>query len=123
MAEDADKTLEKIRALLARAVHPTTPSEEARTSAHLAVRLIVSNDFTIGANGHARSAPPPPPPPPPPEPKRSRSSGSSYAVLSSKYDGRCVACAKPYAVGDRITWRRGEGATHYACRAFWDDVD
>ena len=120
MSEDAEKTLAKIRALLARATHETTPAEEARTSAHLAARLIVSHGFKIGlSNGHA-----PPPPPPPEEPRpRARSSGGmkNYAVFTNKYRGRCVSCGAPYAIGDRIAWRRGEGTTHYTCREFWDD--
>ena len=124
MSEDAEKTLAKIRALLARATHETTPAEEARTSAHLAARLIVSHGFSVGAadhsNGHAKA-----PPPPPEEKPRARSSSreKNYAVFSSKYRGRCVSCAMPYAIGDRIAWRRGEGTTHYTCREFWDAAE
>ena len=133
MSEDAEKTLAKIRALLARATHETTPPEEARTSAHLAARLIVSHGFSIGAASHSNGyAQPPPPPSPEERPKRSSSREKNYAVFSSKYRGRCVSCGSPYAIGDRIAWRRGEGTTHwrrgegtthYTCREFWDRLD
>ena len=125
MSEDAEKTLAKIRALLARATHETTPPEEARTSAHLAAKLIVSHGFSVigivsHSNGYEK-----PPPTSAQEVKRSRSAAGmkNYAVFTSKYRGRCVSCGAPYAIGDRIAWRRGEGTTHYTCREFWDRLD
>jgi Protein of unknown function (DUF2786) len=49
--------LSKITALLARAAHATTPEEEARTSAHVAARLISQHGvkLTLNADGAAHT--------------------------------------------------------------------
>jgi hypothetical protein len=49
--------LAKINKLLARAAHPTTPEEEARSSAHIAAKLMAQHGvkLTLGADGEARA--------------------------------------------------------------------
>ena len=54
MAED---TLAKVRALLERAAHPSTPEEEARTSALIAAKLMKSSGLVV----QTPAAPAPPP--------------------------------------------------------------
>ena len=43
----------KFQALLARATHPATPVEEARTSAMILAKMIVASNWAPGANGSA----------------------------------------------------------------------
>lgn len=50
-------TLDKIRNLVARAAHPSTPVEEARTSAVIACRMIVDNDVDLRLPGAPQQAP------------------------------------------------------------------
>lgn len=50
-------------------------------------------------------------------------SPGDYVVITSEYKGSCIACSRRYRKGSRIAWKRGEGATHYGCRMFWDDPD
>lgn len=42
-------TIDKVRQLIALAAHPTTPTDEARTSAVIACRLIIENGFDVRA--------------------------------------------------------------------------
>jgi hypothetical protein len=42
---------DKIRHLLARAAHPSTPVEEARTCAHLAAKLMAEHGIEVGGGG------------------------------------------------------------------------
>jgi len=129
----------RIDALIARAVHPTTPEEEARTSALIAVRQARENGLTlVDAAAHAREiaslqntiesllATMPEPaeyaPPPPPPTARPRRKGEPFVTLVSKYDGKCKACSERYLSGDEIAWMRERGATHYACREWFYGV-
>lgn len=38
-------------------------------------------------------------------------------VITAKYAGRCKKCGGHIAVGDKIDWERGQGATHVSCPA------
>lgn len=131
----------KVRALLERAAHPSTPEEEARTSAFIAARLIKANalEVTLPAVVPASAAPPAPPGdassrathdgpfraarttrrrrrrPVPEDP--------SWVLVLSMYRGRCKACRRFYEQGDEVCWRPGSGRTHFACRGYWDDSD
>ncbi len=42
------KVIDKVKLLIARAVHASTPKEESRTSAVLACKLIVEHDIQLG---------------------------------------------------------------------------
>lgn len=55
--------VKRIRDLLARATHASTPEEEARTCALIAAKLIVGSGIEL--RGKVEPPPPPPPPPPP----------------------------------------------------------
>ena len=106
------KTLQKVLALLARAAHPHTPEEEARTSAIIAARMIFASGLQIGASAEPPSKTSPSPPPRCPKP---------YRVFTSRFDGWCKSCGEPFDIGDRVAWVKGRGCTHYECRGFWED--
>lgn len=139
--------LEKIRALIHRAVHPSTPIEEARTAAIIALRMATEAGLELApASDRAELA----------EfrksaerfreasarvtkngsgsapfdvtqafrrrpQKRERPPASDYAIIVSMYRGYCRACRRQYDEGDEIAYRRGSGSTHYTCRAYWDE--
>lgn len=103
------RALVKVSALIARAVDAGASTEEQRTSAWIACRIIKENDLHVSERELARPSPaassyysPPPP-------------VDSRRVISSQYDGRCRECDQPYEAGDRVAWARGEGAVHVTC--------
>lgn len=66
-------SLDKVKSLIQRALHPSTPEEEARTSAMQAVRIISRDGLLRGSSPRPEPSPrpsPSPPPPPPPPPRR-----------------------------------------------------
>jgi hypothetical protein len=88
--------LERIDNLISRAIHPTTPIEEARTSAFIAVKMI---------SEHGLFDPRPPPPPPPERKMR----------ITTKHGGFCRVCRRWCEVNSLVWWARGDGITHIAC--------
>jgi len=44
-------------------------------------------------------------------------------VISSRYDGVCMACSKDYKRGDSVLWARDIGSTHRDCDAYWERLD
>src|SRR5262245_47005554 len=134
MTRKDDKTLEKIRALTDRAVHPSTPIEEARTSALIAVRMAREAGLEVmtgaerrelvqfrqaagrvnGSSPHANGTVNPASDPAYPfrHRARKRTDGpGDYAIITSMYNGYCRACRRGYKEGDEIAYRRGFGAT------------
>lgn len=105
------KTLDRIRALLARAAHPTTPEEEARTSAVQAARLIARYDVPIGTATvvDVRVWPSPTYGP----------SGRGGSGLHCRYQaarsGRCQECGRAFHKGEEIGWRNPIGPVHLDC--------
>lgn len=105
--------------LIKRAVHPGTPLEEARTSAMLAVKNVVTHSLVISDNGQETPPPPPPPPSPPPppqEPKRSPYSGKPGRWIISKFTSGCVVCDGLIDIGESVWWEKGKGVTCRDCR-------
>ncbi len=117
--------LDRVRALIARALDAGSSEEERRTSAVIAVRLIHEH----GLLGRGGSAPGPTrieyrdrivyqdrivyrdrDPSPvdfPPMKKR--------VVIESKFNGRCQVCGERYQVGQTIAWSRTEGPACMRC--------
>ena len=115
------KTLAKVRALLARAGHPNTPEEEARTSAVIAAKMIYSCGLEVNLKSQGKlpfdERQPKPKPKAPSKPKAS----SPYRIITTKFDGWCKSCGDPFDVNDVVAWVKDRGCTHYDCRDFWDD--
>lgn len=181
---DADSKVDQVRSLMDRAVHASTGTEEARTSALIAVKMAKdlglrfatdkemtelaelrelakrfkeaqaqaqvqsrraypwpfnqyappSRGYTppaAAASGEASAAPPFDPFAGFRKKQRKRTERSEqvrdvpqgFAVIVSAYRGHCRSCRREYKEGAEIAWRRGVGATHYKCRAYWDELD
>ncbi len=108
------RILDRIRALLARAAHPTTPEEEARTSAVQAARLIGKHEVAIGVPAVevrvAWRAP---------EPSSWTGSSTARSGFHCRYRaakaGRCQECKKSFAKGEEVGWRNPIGPVHLDC--------
>lgn len=117
--------LNRVAALLARAGHPATPDEEARTSAHIAARLIrehrlivvtaVSPSERTRQQGQQSERP---------RPQRDGSRGGSWRaqpqaepwkVYRASRPGICQACRRSFDFGARISWRNDIGPVHVGC--------
>lgn len=154
---------DRAQALFQRAVHASTPPEEARTSAELFVKLIAREQlWPPGGGGTARGSESfpgelialrrmldeshllvdrqrgeitklrrqvldlieerdskpwtAPPKSGPAQPHPARDPRSAPRDIVSRYAGRCAVCGEEYGVGDRISWRRGHGASHVHCK-------
>lgn len=139
--------LDKIQALISRAAHPETPVEEARTSAVIAVKLIVDHKIELVDPGTVADN----------EiqstiddlfndffsnfvrPKRRRSRRKSPPVKRTVYTAhcpaaiaqffRCECCGAPVRPGQRIHWVDGEEldfatkVTHDVCSQHWAQKD
>jgi len=129
------------QSLLARAAHPGTPEQEARTSAMILVRRIATEGLELCPTGTAlelamlraqvaqlnsalsiaqiklskkttevRS-----------EARRSRSKKVAAKVMTPRriiradFASVCTSCGDPFAVGDRVAWRKGEGCLCLNC--------
>lgn len=141
---DDGKTLEKIRAIVNRAVHPSTPIEEARTAALIALRMATEAglelvptadraalaEFRKSAERFREASARVTRNETPidfsqvfkrrPQ-RRAQPPAGDYAVIISAYRGYCKSCRREYKEGDEIAYRRGAGATHYTCRGFWEE--
>ncbi|MBE7481158.1 MAG: hypothetical protein HS104_14390 [Polyangiaceae bacterium] len=110
--------LNKAAALLARATHRNTPTEEARTTAVLLARLIVDRGLEIHEAGVAD------------ELRAVRvelaslraSAGQDAAAqfadslrITSKLTQSCKACGDDVDEGARCQWVRGHGVFHLRC--------
>jgi len=95
-------TVEKVVALVDRAMHAETPPEEARTSAFLAWKLVQKLGLEL-----ARPEPPP---------KRRRHRGR---IIVSKFDGICDVCGEAYEAGKKVRWKRHTGCIHLDCQSHW----
>ena len=115
----ASNPLERIKALISRASHTTTPLEEARTCALMAVQLISRHSYEVID----------------PVPKVEDDSDQwsetvatheswttevyTFKLAISKSSGICVACAKPYNKGVPVAESYGKGTTHFKCKGYW----
>lgn len=124
MAVDA-RDVERVRALLARAGHDTTPEEEARTSAVLAARLIARTGICVGSGSddvdalrrriEALEA----------ALRRRRRGGRGrdgvepedayFKVYVAGKAGNCQKCGRGYAATERIAWVNPIGPVHVGC--------
>jgi hypothetical protein len=121
-------TVDKVKALISRATNETTPTEEARTSAMIACKLIARDDLLAAAPAPRASRPKrdpyedfyrgpnrgawPPPPPPRPKP--------DLRTIRARYGGTCHSCHRPFPEGAEVVWAKGKGSAHVACRAAWE---
>jgi hypothetical protein len=92
------KPVEKINALIARALSTTYP-EEARTSAFVAVKLIRDHGVEL-VEVVAKPTP---------------TSALERVVIRSRYAGTCRACGARYVEGDLVAWAPRRGAVHPRC--------
>lgn len=98
---------ERTANLVRLAAHPTTPEHEARTSAVIACRALVTEGLDSAAPDTSRLT------------LRIAELEVEAVVIVSKFDGTCRACGKDYDAGERVIWRRGKGAAHAACGGQW----
>ena len=117
MTPATPKTLERIRALLARAAHATTPEEEARTSAVQAARLIARHGLAVGPGVMVEEVR---------IERRAWQAQSSWwsghpvagdhgEPYAAPVGGRCQACKRAYRKGVRVQWRNPIGPVHVGC--------
>lgn len=50
-----------------------------------------------------------------PDPARSKKAADVFRIITTSYDGNCRACGGRYLAGERVFWKRGEGAIHESC--------
>lgn len=89
--------LSKIRHLIALAASGSAEAAEARTAAHIAVRLIQGHRIELR------------------DPLENRSGASTTRVIRARYAGRCIRCGRVYPVGSFVVWTKGRGAVHTNC--------
>ena len=97
---DVAKAIDRVEKLLRLSASPYP--EEARTAAFKAAELIREHGLRVCATAPDRA---------PRIPERGQP-----VVIVSKFEGWCRVCKKSYAVGDRVSWLKGQGATHVECR-------
>jgi hypothetical protein len=96
--------IERARALLSRAVHVSTPTEEARTSAWAFARIVHEHgllDRVPDADGCCDC-------------DDGREQMERVPIVS-RFRGRCKECRRTYEIGDEIWWARGSGAICACC--------
>jgi hypothetical protein len=109
------RSLEQVRSLIARATG-TPYEEEARTSALIAVRALVTGGFEIhesGTSDRLRAL----------EQRTGRapstgsapSSAGRLRFIRARFMSRCRRCAQRIYPGDHVGWLRGGGCFHPAC--------
>jgi hypothetical protein len=136
--------LVRLQNLFDRAVHASTPEEEARTAAILAVRLM----HKLGLHPSKSPAPTPARTPqrdpwgpvtdswpsvahPRPgkrgkvrKPPAPASNGQVYVKepvrIRSNFPGICLGCGETFEGGETVWWLKSEGATHAECRGYWN---
>lgn len=91
--------LERLRRLIARATHESTPVEEARTCGVIACRLI----DRLGLLDQASA------------PQQPIQGPSPWRKIRSRYEATCRLCGAFYSVGEVVAWRRGEGVRCLEC--------
>lgn len=96
-----DKVTDRVKKLIALAMS-THSEEEARTAAHMAVRLIAQHGL-IG-KPQVRAAPPPPPPVP----------WDGPIMCKPSWSGFCEVCRAK--IRGKVYWQ-GKRVRHYACHA------
>lgn len=89
--------LSKIRQLMALAASDSAEAAEARTAAHIAVRLIHGHRIELRDPSDEGSAP------------------TTTRVIRARYRGRCTRCGRDYAAGNFVAWTKGRGAMHTNC--------
>lgn len=97
----------RVRDLMARAAHPGTPPEEARTAAHLAVQIAARHGMVLVHESELSML-------------RDTVFGwlvatSNAHPIASKYAGRCRTCGERYARGAEVNWQRELGCWHLDC--------
>jgi hypothetical protein len=101
----------KLQALHDRAVHPSTPTEEARTCALIYLRAIdekrkaepvSSIDEFIGRKPKSADV--------------DNTDEDGWTLIRSKFHGWCRACRSDIAEGETIWWKPRKGARHERCR-------
>jgi hypothetical protein len=93
--------MQRIQALISRATHAGTGEAEARTSAHIACRLIREHGVALSLGTPKPGAPPP---------KR--------RVIYSKYASHCTGCNKAIAIGESVAWAKGAGVLCTICHGW-----
>jgi hypothetical protein len=97
--------VERVKALLARAIDDGATVEEQRTSAWIAARLISEHRITIGVEmervvAFVRPAP---------------ASEPEAVVIRAKFVGHCRTCGDSYRVGTAVAWTKGRGSRCLGC--------
>jgi hypothetical protein len=91
------RIVSRIQQLIALATNDNAATEEARTAARIAARLIHGHGIEL-KDPAEMSAPPP-------------------KTIRSRYAGRCIICSRDYDIGDTVKWTRGRGSAHVNCDA------
>ncbi len=107
----ADRAAEKVRKLVAMTASPHL--EEARTSAHLACRLIREHGLQIAT--HRPAAQPTTAAPHRPAAGQRPGETSGFRRIRVRHPGHCRCCGNPIAPGEWALWCRGIGLRHPLC--------
>jgi hypothetical protein len=98
--------IRRVLDLVRRAVDPGASLEEARTSAHIACRIISTNGLTLGPPEQVK--PPPKPPASPPRPP------GRQPKERPRQSELCPVCRR--AFGTRaVCWNQTQGYVHVRC--------
>jgi len=119
--------IDRIKALMARAIHKNTPVEEARSSALIAIKQIAKYKLEIidpkvnptinvesSYDDDMHSA----------KPSNPHNTADwvevkNFNIKMAKSAGVCVSCNKEFFKSEVIAFVFNGGTTHYKCRHYW----
>jgi hypothetical protein len=112
MEDETTRVLAKVKKLIA--LTSSSFSEEARTSAFMACKLIrehnmqvIACSLNIDQDFECR---------PPPDPKPKAQSPAEFIPIKVKHKGFCRHCGTLIDVGEMAFWCKGKGLLHFDCK-------
>ena len=114
----------RIKALLNRAGHKSTPVEEARTCAVMAAQLMFKGGYDIVVKQSDDFEPSIRPDADPYEDLVNRETDNwkdvqTFRITVSKGVGTCIACGKRIEKGVPTAEVYRKGVTHFSCKSYW----
>lgn len=114
--------LDRVKKLVERAVHSSTPEEEARTCAVKALQLLTEHKLEIvDPNAKGKTSNTTPWEDVVMQGTEAWKEVPSFRVTRSMAKGKCVACKTEIPRNEMVARVFGKGDTHYRCRRYWID--
>jgi hypothetical protein len=116
MEDETTRALAKVEKLIA--LTSSSYSEEARTSAFMACKLIREYNMQVVACGSNTFQEPAYHPPPKSEPKPQPP--AEFIPIQVKHKGPCRHCGTLIDVGEMAFWCKGKGLLHFNCKTAYE---